>query len=187
MTGAGAGIILRPLWGAMRYDRSWPDADFVSDLNRLEATSYRPMHRSIKDDSLAGPLSLNFAEAVVPKARLIGDWARDANSRKVRLLDYLVRAQQDRFRDRESEHFCSVDVNGQVELCNLLERQIGRLRSLEHLADEVGEAVVSVAKFNAVGDQPAGQRAVAEKSYLPPSHSRARMCKSERVPRRKHW
>src|SRR5438105_5017653 len=48
-------------------------------------------------------------------------------------LDHLVRAQQDRLRDRETKGLRGLKVDHQVELRGLLDRQIGGLRSFEDL------------------------------------------------------
>jgi hypothetical protein len=45
-----------------------------------------------------------------------------------RLLDQLVGAQQERFRDRQTDRFCRGQIDDKIELGRLLDRQIARLR-----------------------------------------------------------
>src|SRR6266851_4147666 len=47
------------------------------------------------------------------------------------LFDYLVRAQQQRRWDRQAEHIGGLEVDDEVEVGGLLDRQVGGLRALE--------------------------------------------------------
>ena len=48
-------------------------------------------------------------------------------------FDHLVRAQQDRLRDRQTERFGGLQVDDQLELRRLFDRKIGGLGALEDL------------------------------------------------------
>ena len=49
-------------------------------------------------------------------------------------LDNLVRAQQQRLRNRKAEGLRGLEVDDQFDLCRLQDRQIGRLSAVEDLA-----------------------------------------------------
>jgi hypothetical protein len=51
-------------------------------------------------------------------------------------LNDLVRADQQGLRDREAEGFCGLQVDHQLELGGLLNREISGLRTFEDLVDE---------------------------------------------------
>ena len=51
-----------------------------------------------------------------------------------RLLDHLVGGHQQRLRDRQAERFCGFEVDGQIEFCRLLDRQVGRTWRLSECA-----------------------------------------------------
>jgi hypothetical protein len=66
------------------------------------------------------------------------------------LSNDFVRADQHRFGHRHSECLRGLQVDGQVEFRQLLERQIARLRAAKQLADKVRQAIVRIGKFDAV-------------------------------------
>ena len=55
---------------------------------------------------------------------------------RARLLDQLVRLEEQRLRDREFECLRGLEVDHQLELCGLLHREIGGLGALEDFVDE---------------------------------------------------
>jgi hypothetical protein len=55
-------------------------------------------------------------------------------------LNHLVRALQQRLRDGDPVRFCGLQVDHQLELRWLLNRDIGGLRALESLVNEPGRA-----------------------------------------------
>jgi len=64
--------------------------------------------------------------------------AKDANDRNDPSLNDLVRALQQRLRDGDAERLCGLQVDRELELRWLLDRDIGGLRALENLVDEAG-------------------------------------------------
>ena len=62
--------------------------------------------------------------------------ARWARSLGLKLLDDLIRAQQERLRDRETEGFGGLEVDDHLKLGGLLDGQVGRLCPLEDLIHE---------------------------------------------------
>ena len=61
-----------------------------------------------------------------------------------RLLDYLVRTQQQRVRDREAERLRRREIDDQLELRGLLDGEIGGLRAFENLIYVSGGATKQV-------------------------------------------
>jgi hypothetical protein len=61
-----------------------------------------------------------------------------ANARDDPSLNDLVRALQQRLRDGDAEHLRGLQVDRELELRRLLDREIGGLRALENLVDEAG-------------------------------------------------
>src|SRR5215467_5083387 len=55
-----------------------------------------------------------------------------------RLLDHVVGADEDRLRDRQPERLGGLEIDHQLELGRLLDRQIGRFRPLQDPVDQVG-------------------------------------------------
>ena len=53
-------------------------------------------------------------------------------------FDHAVGTKQDRWRDGEIEHPSGVQIDDQLELRRLLDRQIARLRAIEDLVDVFG-------------------------------------------------
>ena len=53
-------------------------------------------------------------------------WFKPIRQRRLRPLDYLVRAQQDRLRDRETECPGGLEIDDKLELNRLLDGQVDR-------------------------------------------------------------
>src|SRR5262249_27891412 len=70
------------------------------------------------------------------------------------LLDYLIRSQQQRWRDGEAERLGRLEVDHELELRGLLDGQIGRLRALENLIDVGGGAPPDIRQARAVRHEP---------------------------------
>ena len=66
----------------------------------------------------------------VARPRLHGDPDSKGNH-----LNHLIRAQQHRLRDREAEFLGGIEMDDKVELCRLLNGEIGGFRTLEDLVD----------------------------------------------------
>src|SRR6516164_1967924 len=47
-------------------------------------------------------------------------------------LNHLVSGRQQRFRDREAKSFGGLEVDDQIEFCDLLHREVGRLLAFEN-------------------------------------------------------
>src|SRR5712691_3014086 len=66
------------------------------------------------------------------------------------LLNDLICPQQERLWDAEAERFGRLEIDYEVELAGLLDRQAGRLRALENLVDEGRRAPLQVEGVGAV-------------------------------------
>src|SRR5439155_7329619 len=77
------------------------------------------------------------------------------STRSVRLLNQLVRAQQQRLRDRDAERLRGLHVNYQIELGRLQDRQIGRLDAFEDSACIHARLAMHVRKIGSVTHQAA--------------------------------
>jgi hypothetical protein len=73
----------------------------------------------------------------------------------VTLLDHLVRAQQNILRDRDSERLRRLEVDRQLELGGLLDRQIAGLRAFKDLVDVDGSPTVQRNEARRVAHQGA--------------------------------
>src|SRR5260370_982275 len=71
------------------------------------------------------------------------------------LLDYLIRPLQERRRDRQSESLGGLEVDDQLELGGLLDRQVGRLGALENLIDVNRRALPGAIDVRSVAHEPA--------------------------------
>jgi hypothetical protein len=60
---------------------------------------------------------------------------RDFDVRHDLSLDDLVRPHENRLRDRQAEGLRGLEVDDQLELCGLLNREVGGLRALQNLVD----------------------------------------------------
>src|SRR5882724_10489081 len=79
----------------------------------------------------------------------------DALARAHVLLQDLVRPQPEGGRDREAERLRGLEIDHQLELGGLLDRQVGGPRALEDLVHEGGGALPDIVDLRAIGDQPA--------------------------------
>ena len=61
-------------------------------------------------------------------------------------LDHLVGAEEERLRDGEAKRLGGLEVDQQLELRRLLDRQVGGLRTLQNSTSERPEASVSIGK-----------------------------------------
>src|SRR5882762_7073894 len=68
-------------------------------------------------------------------------------------LDHLIRSQQQRRRDGEADGLGRLEVDDQLELRRLLDREIPRLRALEDLVDEESRAPEEIRVVRAVTDE----------------------------------
>src|SRR5437667_7000381 len=66
------------------------------------------------------------------------------------LLNHLVRAQQQRLRNREAECFRGFEVDHHLELCRLFDRQIAGIGALEYLVNVLRTVARQVSKMRAV-------------------------------------
>ena len=57
-------------------------------------------------------------------------------------FDHLVGAQQERFRDCQSDRLGGRQIDDEIELGRLLDRKVSRLRAAQNLVDIVGSAAV---------------------------------------------
>src|SRR5262245_35848560 len=97
----------------------------------------------------------------------------------MRLLDDVVRPQEQRRRNRQAERLGSLEVDDQLESCELLDRETAWMRTLQHLVDVAGRIDSDGREIAAIGKQRAFFRAVP----LVPGHRkplRERRCHDER-------
>src|SRR5262245_28699667 len=78
---------------------------------------------------------------------------RSGSSVLVSSLDHLVRARQQCRRKREAERLGGREVDHQLELRRLLDRQVGRLRASEDLVDLNCTLPSKITDVGAVGDE----------------------------------
>src|SRR5215467_8240548 len=69
------------------------------------------------------------------------------------LFDDLVGAQQERFWDRQAKRLGGRQIDDEIELCRLLDRDVGWLRSAQNLVDIVSSAPEQVRPVYPVGHQ----------------------------------
>src|SRR5262249_51440311 len=69
------------------------------------------------------------------------------------LLDQLVDAQQERFRNREAERLGGRKIENQIELGRLLDRNVAGLGPAQNLVDIVGGAAIPVFEVWSIGHQ----------------------------------
>ena len=67
-----------------------------------------------------------------------------------------VRPPQHLLRNRQTDLLCGLEIDDQLELRRLLDRQIGRLRSLEDFVHLICDAPVAVGEVRPVVHEPAG-------------------------------
>src|SRR5215831_17487673 len=85
-----------------------------------------------------------------------GDENRPCHAAILQSSDHVVRAQQQRLRDGESERLRRPEVDHQLELRWLLDRQLGGLGTLEDLVSEARELAIEIGVVHRVGYQAAG-------------------------------
>src|SRR6266567_3758733 len=74
------------------------------------------------------------------------------------LSDQLICPKQERLRDRQPEGLGGLEVDDELELAGLLDRQVGGLRALEDLVHESSRAPLQVEIVCAIGHKTAGLR-----------------------------
>src|SRR5207247_2955576 len=67
------------------------------------------------------------------------------------LFDHLVRPEQDRLRDREAERLGGLEVDHELELCRLLDRQVAGLGAFEDFVNVGGRTAVQRGNVRAIG------------------------------------
>ena len=70
------------------------------------------------------------------------------------LFDHLVGAQQESFRDFKTERLGGRQIDDEIELGRLLDRDLGRLRPAQNLVDKIGGASIQVQEVRSIGHQP---------------------------------
>src|SRR6516162_6602068 len=78
------------------------------------------------------------------------------------LFDHLVGDGNQRRRDLEAKRFRRLEINDQFECCWLLNRQVGRIGTLDDLVDVNGGASTKIGKVYAVCDEAARIYKLAE-------------------------
>src|SRR5262245_43997832 len=73
------------------------------------------------------------------------------------LLDHLVGAAQQRERNGDAERLGGLEVDDQLDLSGLLNRQLGRLLAFEDAASVEARLTIQVDKVGTVAHQPAGR------------------------------
>src|SRR5438034_831754 len=77
-------------------------------------------------------------------------------------FDDLIRPQQQRRRDRQTERLGGLEVNHELELRGLLDGEVARLRALEDLVDEGGGAPKTVEQVGPEGHEAAAVDVAAQ-------------------------
>jgi len=77
------------------------------------------------------------------------------------LLDHLVGAGEDQWRDRQAKHLCGLQVDDQLESGRLLDWQISRLGAGKNPADIGSSLTPGFVKVAPIADQAAGARELA--------------------------
>jgi hypothetical protein len=70
-------------------------------------------------------------------------------------FDHLVGALQQRRRHFDAKRLCGLQIDHQFELGGLLDRQVGRVRTLENLVDENGGPTIEISNIRSVGQKEA--------------------------------
>src|SRR5690349_20788322 len=76
---------------------------------------------------------------------------------RTRLLDHLVSSAEQQQRDGEAERLGGLHVDDQLELCWLLDGQIGWLDALEDLVDITGHLPVNILPIISVAQKATGR------------------------------
>src|ERR1700688_4901916 len=77
---------------------------------------------------------------------------------KGKSLDHLIRAQQQRLRDRDAERLRGLEVDDEFKLGGLLDGKVPGLGALENLVDVCSDKAIEFSKHWSVSHQPTGTR-----------------------------
>jgi hypothetical protein len=72
------------------------------------------------------------------------------------LLNHLIRAQQQRCRNCDTQRLRSLEVDRKYVICRLFDREVSRLGASEDLVDIHGGVPVCLDNIHAVGEKPTG-------------------------------
>jgi hypothetical protein len=78
-------------------------------------------------------------------------------------LDYLISSGQQRFRDGEAERLGGFEVDQQLELDRLDDREVGRFLSFENSAGIEADLVINLPPRGCVADQTTSRRELSVK------------------------
>src|SRR5262249_22912297 len=104
----------------------------------------------------AGTNFTRFCTSATSSGRLNGAGARRPRDGREGLFDHLVGAGEKRLRYREAKRLGGLEVDDQLELGRLLNRQIGRFRPFENPGHVFRAAPTVVQVVYAVGNQTTG-------------------------------
>src|ERR1700687_4838976 len=74
------------------------------------------------------------------------------------LFDHLVGAGEQCRWHNDAKRLCGLQIDHQLELGRLFDRQVGRLRTLENLVDEARSTTIYISSVRPVGQEEAGIR-----------------------------
>src|SRR5262245_54065165 len=80
-------------------------------------------------------------------------WIRPLVLKRNASFDHLVGAQQERLGDRQAQRLGGRQINGEVELGRLLDRDVARLRTTQNFIDITSSAPEKVQKVRSIGHQ----------------------------------
>jgi hypothetical protein len=81
-----------------------------------------------------------------------------------RLFDHLVGAAEECQRHTDAKRLRGLEVDAQLDLGGLLDRQVGRLFAFEDAGDITAGEAISVGEIGAVADQAAGHDEIAARA-----------------------
>src|SRR5262245_35233999 len=81
------------------------------------------------------------------------------------LLDHLVGAGEDRWRDSQAERPCRIEVDNQLECGRPLDRQICRLGAVEDLSGVAADQAKGSCEARSIADQAARSGELAPRIY----------------------
>src|SRR5438105_8121649 len=73
-------------------------------------------------------------------------------------FDHLVGAGEECRWHNDAKRLCGLQIDHQLELGRLFDRQVGRLRTLENLVDESGGPTIQISNVSSVAQKEAGLR-----------------------------